>query len=181
MKLWMIILIILVVIFALFLLVNIIYNKFQDFIIKINEVESKIDDTLRDKYDDLLKINNIVKEKINTDKEIIDDLENIKTDEKSSFEIHRLLKESFNKLDFVKKQYKEVNTSEDINKLFFEINEMDESLNAYIKYYNENIVEYNKYIRKFPFNIIGIVLKYKEKQFFDNKDLNDENIKDFKI
>lgn len=181
MKLWIIILIILVVIFALFLIVNIIYNKFQDFIIKINEVEGKIDDTLRDKYDDLLKINNIVKEKINTDKEIIDDLENIKTDEKSSFEIHRLLKESFNKLDFIKKQYKEVNTSEDINKLFFEINEMDESLNAYIKYYNENIVEYNKYIRKFPFNIIGIVLKYKEKQFFDNKDLNDENIKDFKI
>ena len=181
MKLWIIILIVLVVIFALFLIVNIIYNKFQDFIIKINEVEGKIDDTLRDKYDDLLKINNIVKEKINTDKEIIDDLENIKTDEKSSFEIHRLLKESFNKLDFVKKQYKEVNTSEDINKLFFEINEMDESLNAYIKYYNENIVEYNKYIRKFPFNIIGIVLKYKEKQFFDNKDLNDENIKDFMI
>ncbi len=181
MKLWIIILIILVVIFIIFLLLNIIYNKFQDFIIKINEVEGKIDDTLRDKYDNLLKINNIVKEKINTDKEIIDDLENIKTDEKSSFEVHRLLKESFNKLDFIKKQYKELNTSEDINKLFFEVNEMDESLNAYIKYYNENIVEYNKYIRKFPINIIGIILKYKEKQFFDNKDLNDENIKDFKI
>ena len=180
MKLWMIILIIVVILFSLFLLINIIYNKFQDFIIRIREVEGKIDDTLRDKYDNLLKINNIVKEKINTDKEIVDDLEDIKTDEKSSFEIHRLLKESFNKLDFIKKQYDELNT-EDINKLFFEINEMDESLNAYIKYYNENIVEYNKYIRKFPFNIIGIILKYKEKTFFDNKDLNDENIKDFKI
>ncbi|MBR2997940.1 MAG: LemA family protein [Bacilli bacterium] len=180
MKLWLIILIILVVIFAIFLLVNIIYNKFQDFIIRIKEVEGKIDDTLRDKYDDLLKINNTVKEKINTDKEIVDDLEDIKTDEKSSFEVHRLLKESFNKLDFIKKQYKELNT-EDINKLFFDINEMDESLNVYIKYYNENIVEYNKYVRKFPFNIIGIILKYKEKPFFDNKDLNDENIKDFKI
>ena len=180
MKLWLIILIILVVIFAIFLLVNIIYNKFQDFIIRIKEVEGKIDDTLRDKYDDLLKINNTVKEKINTDKEIVDDLEDIKTDEKSSFEVHRLLKESFNKLDFIKKQYKELNT-EDINKLFFDINEMDESLNVYIKYYNENIVGYNKYVRKFPFNIIGIILKYKEKPFFDNKDLNDENIKDFKI
>ena len=168
MGLWITILIIFVIIFALFLTVNIIYNKFQDFIIRINEVEGKIDDTLRDKYDDLLKINNIVKEKI-------------KTDEKSSFEVHRLLKESFNKLDFIKKQYDEVNKSEDINKLFFEINEMDESLNAYIKYYNENIVEYNTYVRKFPFNIIGIILKYKEKPFFDNKDLNDENIKDFKI
>jgi len=180
MKPWIIILIILIVIFTIFLLVNIIYNKFQDFIIRIKEVEGKIDDTLRDKFDDLLKINNIVKEKINTDKEIVDDLENIKTNEKSSFEIHRLLKERFNKLDFIKKQYKELNT-EDVNKLFFEINEMDESLNAYIKYYNENIVEYNKYVRKFPFNIIGIILKYKEKPFFDNKDLNDENIKDFKI
>lgn len=180
MKLWMIILIILVVIFALILLVNIIYNKFQDFIIRIKEVEGKIDETLRNKYDNLLKINNEVKEKIKTDKEIVDDLENIKTDEKSSFEIHRLLKESYNKLDFIKRQYKELN-SEDINKLFFEINEMDESLNAYIKYYNENIVDYNKYVRKFPFNIIGIILKYKEKPFFDNKDLNDENIKDFKI
>lgn len=181
MGLWITILIIFVIIFALFLTVNIIYNKFQDFIIRINEVEGKIDDTLRNKYDNLLKINNIVKEKINTDKEIIDDIENIKTDEKSSFEVHRLLKESFNKLDFIKKQYDEVNKSEDINKLFFEINEMDESLNAYIKYYNENIVEYNTYVRKFPFNIIGIILKYKEKPFFDNKDLNDENIKDFKI
>lgn len=180
MKPWIIILIILVVIFSIFLIVNIIYNKFQDFIIKIKEVEGKIDDTLRDKYDDLLKINNIVKEKINTDKEIIDDLENIKTDEKTSFEIHRILKESFNKLDFIKKQYDELNT-EDVNKLFYEINEMDESLNAYIKYYNENIVDYNTYIRKFPYNIIGIILKYKEKSFFDNKDLNDENIKDFKI
>ena len=181
MKLWIIILIILVVIFALFILINVIYNKFQDFIIKINEVEGKIDETLRNKYENLLKINNIVKEKINTDKEIIDDLENVKTDEKSSFEIHRLLKESFNKLDFIKKQYDEVNKSEDINKLFYEINEMDESLVAYIKYYNENIVDYNTYVRKFPFNIIGIILKYKEKPFFDNKDLNDENIKDFKI
>jgi hypothetical protein len=181
MKLWIIILIILVVIFALFLIVNIIYNKFQDFIIKINEVEGKIDDTLRDKYDDLLKINNIVKEKINTDKEIIDDLENIETDEKSSFEIHRLLKDAYNKLDFIRKQYDEIKKEKEIKELFDSVDDMDESLNAYIKYYNENIVDYNKYIRKFPYNIIGIILKYKEKMFFDNKDLNDENIKDFKI
>lgn len=157
------------------------YNRFQDYIIKINEVEGKIDETLRDKYDNILKINNIIKERIKTNKEIVDDLEELKSDEKSSFEIYRILKESYNKIDFIRKQYKEVSTSDEINKLFYEINDMDESLNAYIKFYNENITEYNKLIRKFPYNMIGIILKYKEKMFFDGKDLNDENIKDFKI
>lgn len=181
MKIWIIILIILIILFALFVFVGLIYNKFQDFIIRINEAEGKIDDTLRNKYDTLLKINNISKEKINTDKEIVDNLENIKTDENTSFEIHRILKEAYNKLDFIRKQYDELKKDQEIKKLYESIDDMDESLNAYIKYYNENIVDYNEYVRKFPYNIIGVILKYKEKMFFDNKDLNDDNIKDFKI
>ena len=178
---WLVILIVLVVLFTIFIVTNIIYNKFQDYIIKINEVEGKIDETLRNKYDSILKVNNIIKEKIKTDKDALEDLENIKEDELSSFDMYRKLTESFNKIDFIKKQYKELNTSEDVNKIFYEINDMDESLSAYIKYYNENIVGYNTFIRKFPYNIIGIILKYEEKMFFDGKDLNDDNIKDFKI
>ncbi|MBR2713128.1 MAG: LemA family protein [Bacilli bacterium] len=178
---WLVILIILVVLFTIFIVTNIIYNKFQDYIIKINEVEGKIDETLRKKYDSILKVNNIIKEKIKTDKDALEDLESIKEDELSSFEMYRKLTESFNKIDFLKKQYKVLNTSEDVNKIFYEINDMDESLSAYIKYYNENIVGYNSFIRKFPYNIIGIILKYEEKMFFDGKDLNDDNIKDFKI
>ena len=181
MKAWLVILIILVVLSALFIIANIIYNKFQNYIIRINEVEGKIDETLRNKFDNILKINNIIKERIKTKKELVDDLEELKNEDKSSFEIHRILTESYNKIDFVRKQYKEASTSEEINKLFYEINDMDESLKAYIKFYNENIVGYNSLIRKFPYNLVGIVLKYEEKMFFDGKDLNDDNIKDFKL
>ena len=178
---WLIILIILIVLFFGFLFINTIYNKFQDYIIKINEVEGKIDETLRNKYDSILKANNIIKEKIKTKKEIVDDLEDLKSDDKSSFEVYRILKDRFNKLDFIKKQYKEVKNSEEINKIFYDINEMDEELNAYVKYYNENIVGYNTYVKKFPYNILAKILKYKEKMFFDGKDLNDDNINDFKL
>ena len=181
MKAWMIVLLIIIILFAFFIIANIIYNKFQDYIIKINEVEGKIDETLRNKFDNILKINNIIKEKIKTKKVLVDDLEELKTEDKSSFEIYRALTESYNKIDFVRKQYKEVSTSDEVNKLFYDIDEMNESLNAYIKFYNENIVGYNKLIRKFPYNIIGIILKYEEKMFFDGKDLNDDNIKDFKL
>ena len=57
MKAWMVILIIIVILFAIFIIANIIYNKFQNYIIKVNEVEGKIDETLRNKYDNILKIN----------------------------------------------------------------------------------------------------------------------------
>ena len=178
---WLVILIILVVAFTVFIISNIIYNRFQDYIIKLNEVEGKIDETLRSKYDTIIKANNIIKEKIKTKKEVVDDIEELKDQDISSFEMYRKLTDSFNKIDYIKKQYKELNKDEDINKLFYDINDMDESLSAYIKYYNENIVGYNSFIRKFPYNLIGIILKYKEKNFFDGKDLNDDNIKDFKL
>lgn len=181
MKIWAILLLLIIILFVIFMLLNFIYNKFQDYIIRINEVEGKIDETLRNKYDNILKINNIIKEKIKTKKELVDDLEDLKDKELSSFEMHRILTEKYNKIDFVRKQYKEVSTSDEVNKLFYEITDMDESLNAYIKFYNENIVGYNKLIRKVPYNIIAIILKYKEKMFFDGKDLYDENIKDFKL
>lgn len=181
MKLWILILIILIILFTIFIIANIIYNKFQDYIIRINEVDGKIDEALRNKYDNIMKLNNIIKEKIKTDKELVDDLSNLKEEDKSSFEIHRILIDSFNKIDYVKKQYKELNNSEEVNKIFYEINDLDESLSAYIKYYNDNISSYNKFIRKFPYNIVGILLKYREKTFFDGKDLNDEITTDFKL
>ena len=43
-----------------------------------------------------------------------------------------------------------------------DIEDIDESLRAFKKFYNETIVFYNKLIRKFPYNIIGKILKYKE-------------------
>ena len=55
-----IIILIIIILFALFIVYSTTYNKFQDYIIKINEVESKIDDSLREKFDIILKLNNII-------------------------------------------------------------------------------------------------------------------------
>ena len=73
-----IILIVLVILFSIFILYSIIYNKFQDYIIKINEVEGKIDEVLRSKFDSIIEMNNIIKEGIKTNKVIVDDISKIK-------------------------------------------------------------------------------------------------------
>lgn len=163
------------------ILYSIIYNKFQDTIIKLNEVEGKIDETLRKKFDCLLEMNNIIKETIKTKKQIIDDLSKLKDNDISSFELDRKLIEALSKINFVRKQYIELHDVPNLNKLAYDVEEMDEELTAYRKYYNENIVSYNILVKKFPYNVVGIILKYKEKNFFDGKDLTDENIKDFKL
>ncbi len=176
-----IVLIILIILFLLFIYSSITYNKFQDYIIKINEVEGKIDDTLRNKFDSILEMNNIIKETIKTKKVIVDDISKLRDEKVSSFELDRSLSKSLNKIDFIKGQYDELKNNEKLNKLTYEIEDMNESLDAYKKYYNEQVVLYNKLIRIFPYNLIGLILKYKEKTFFDGKDMNDDDIKDFKL
>ncbi len=176
-----IILILIIIFFTIFILYSITYNKFQYYIIKINEVEGKIDETLRAKYDSIIEVNNIIKECIKTKKEIVDDISKLKKEEISSFELDRVLSSALSKINFIKNQYDELKKNERLGKLIYEIEDMNESLQAYKKFYNETIVLYNKLIRIFPYNVLGIILKYKEKTFFDGKDMNDDNIKDFKL
>lgn len=176
-----IIVLIIIILFALFIVYSTTYNKFQDYIIKINEVEGKIDDSLREKFDIILKLNNIIKEIIKTNKTLVDDISKLKDENISSFEMDRKLVEAINKVNFVKSKYDEVDSNEEIIKLTYDIEDIDESLKAFKKFYNETITKYNKLIRMFPYNIIGKILKYKERTFFDGKNMNDDDIKDFKL
>lgn len=176
-----IILIILVIIIVCALFYSTIYNKFQDSIIKLNEVEGKIDETLRNKYDHLIEMNNIIKETIKSKKEVVEDLQSFKEEKLTTFELDRKLSESLSKINFVRRQYGELHDIDNLNKLANEIDEMDEALIAYRKFYNETITTYNELIRKVPYNFIGKIHHYNEKNFFDERNLNDDDIKDFKL
>ena len=46
--------------------------------IRINEVEGKIDEAIREKFDIIIKLNNIIKEKIKTKKVLVDDISKLK-------------------------------------------------------------------------------------------------------
>ena len=48
-------------------------------------------------------------------------------------------------------------------------------------YYNANISNYNHMVKKIPSMIIAKIKKYKERLFYDLKDMNDEDYEDFKL
>ena len=162
-----IILIVIVVIFLIIMFFDITKYKLDGFTKKISLVEDKIDFLLDIKYNNIIKIDEIIKEKIQTEKEIIDDIESLKSDDKSKSEIDFALEDALPKIEYIKDQYDELENEEELNNLFTNINTNNETLTAYKKFYDDNVKEYNKIINSFPYNITAKLFKHSNKKLFE--------------
>ena len=161
------------------------YNSIQDYIIRINEVESIIDTNLRNKYDQINKEVAIVKndEKLNAEINLkeFDDLIRLKNKKISNFDMDRKLIEANNNFESLKRKHEALNELKDLKAISKKIEQYDELLEVNRDYYNKNIAEYNKLVTLFPTNIVAKICKYKEKLFFDRKDMSDNDFEDFKL
>ena len=178
----------LIVIFIIILLVCIIaifyakiYNRFQDYIIRINEVESMIDNNLRSKYDLLNRAIPIIKSSISKDREIFEEIIKLRSRKLGNFELYRVLVRASLEFGALREEYPDIDKSSEIKKIRSQIDDIDLKLDNQIDYYNENISIYNSLLKKFPSNIVANLSKYKEKLFFDRKDMSDEDYNDFKL
>lgn len=154
------------------------YNKFQNYIIRLNEVDSNIDTTLRKKYDLLLKINRSISPK---GKDLLEDIVKLKDTKKiSSFDLDRILEEQFN-LYFSLKEKELFKEKKETIKTEDELNNTEVTLNAYRRYYNDWITRYNHYVKKFPSNVVALLGGFNVKPYYDTKDRYDNDINDFKL
>ena len=171
-----------VLICVIFVFYTTIYNKFQDYIVRINEVEASIDTTLRNKYDLLNRGVSIIR---NNDEELkneaFDEIIKLRSRKISNFDLYRKLVKSYNELLVYKDDNEEIGKNEEIVNIISDIEKLDDRADIEITYYNKNISEYNKLINKFPYKIIALLNKYKEKLYFDRKDMSDEDYEDFKL
>lgn len=176
---------IILVICLLFGIYITLYNKIQNYTIRINEVESIIDNNLREKYDNINKCVSLIKgnEDINKelDKKMFEEIVRLRTKKISNFDLDRKLIEANNSFITIKEKYKELTENKDIIAITKKIDEIDENLLVNRDYYNKNIAEYNKLIVLFPTNIIAKIYKYETKLFFDKKDMSDDDYNDFKF
>ena len=157
------------------------YNKFQSFIIRINEVEANIDTTLRKRFDLLNKSINIIKGNINTEEDVLGLIVKLRSRKLSNFDLDRQLYETINEFNYYKENYPELSESDALLKIDISLNESEHEITALRKYYNDIITDYNKLVRKFPSNIVAILSKNKEKTYYDGKNMNDDITNDFKL
>lgn len=158
-----------------------IYNKFQDVMIRIDEVESSIDSNLRTKYDLLNRSVSLIKGNIDVDKDIFEQIVKLRSRKISNFELDRILESANSEFIVLMNERKELSKSDELKKISSQVEDIDEDLITLRDYYNSNITSYNKMIKIFPTNIVASICKYKEKLFYDRKDMSDDDYEDFKL
>lgn len=179
MALELILIIVIVACLLLICYVNI-YNNYQNYIIRINESEAFIDTTLRKRFDLLNKSIEIIK--TNTkEKDILKSIEELKTMKISNFELDRKLYDAINEFDKYKETYEELRNIEAFLKIELGLFESESEIVAARKYYNDIITDYNKLVKRFPSNLVAKISHYKTKTYFDGKNMEDEDTKDFKL
>lgn len=155
-----------------------IYNRFQSYIIRINEAEAEIDTTLRKRFDLLNKSIGIIK--ANIEKEtVLEELANLRSKKLTNFELDRKIYDAINEISALKEEFKDLKKCEGFMKIELGLNETEAEIVAARKYYNDIITDYNKLVKSFPSNIIAKISKFKAKDYFDGKSL--EHKVDIKI
>ena len=175
-------LLIAIIVGALLAIIYIVYyNKLQDAKLKIDEAERIIDENLRAKYDVIVAMKKLIKKTLRNAKINFKDIDEVKDQDISNFDFDRKLTDYLTIMDSVINDYKKVQEKQEIYTMLNDIKRIDEKLTSAKDFYNKYITESNALVLKFPSNIVALIHKIKQKNFFDNKDLNDEEINDFKL
>ena len=158
-----------------------IYNRYQNYIIRINEAEANIDSTLRKRFDFLNKSIGIIKANTDIQEDILEIIVKLRSKKLSNFELDRQLYDAINEFNKIKEEHPDLKNSEAFIKIDLGLAESEAEIVASRKYYNDIITDFNKLVRVFPSNIVAKVCKYKQKLYFDGKDMSDDVTNDFKL
>ncbi len=157
------------------------YNKLQHSKTKIDHAEGLIDESLRERYDLLVKADKFIQSELKSDKTYFTGLDKVKKEDISNFDLDRKLTEYIGILEQVKLDYSDLANNKGFKELMSDSKKINEKLQAAKSYYNKYTSELNDYIRQFPSNIVARMHKIDIKPFFDGKNMQDEIVDDFKF
>lgn len=157
------------------------YNELQYLKTKIEQAENIIDESLRNKFDLISKANTTIKKELKSKKEYLKDINKLKDMKISNFDFDRKLIEYQNVINELVSDHEKLANNKTLSSLLYDIKTEDEKLISGKEYYNKNTTESNHLIRKFPSLVIAKLLNYKVRPYFDGKNMQDDDIEDFKL
>jgi len=154
------------------------YNKLQKNLIRIKEAEAQIDDALRRRYDILVKMENIINENTNLKQ---NNFEGFESDKVSNYEFDRKLTKIADTFSKINSDYSDELDTEVFRNALVDLKINEEKNEAAKTYYNRFTTKLNMLIKRFPSNLVARIHGIDERLYFDNKNMGDDDILDFKL
>ncbi len=170
MNIIVIILLIIALIASILIIFIINYNKFQWTNIKVNKGEINILSLLEKKHEIILRYYSLLNENIKINEKDFTGIDNINNEDIIIF--NKELDNITNTINKYLDNNEKILKNENIKNINKELDNINITLNGCKKYYNDNLINYNKLCKTFPSIIISKIFKYKEKDFIE------ENIDD---
>lgn len=152
-----------------------IYNRFVRLQNMVNEAWSGIDVQLQKRHDLIPNIVKTVQEYARHEKSLLEKITQLRNEGIAANNPQLLENKEINlsielqKLWVVVENYPELKANENFLELQQELSKVENDLQKARRYYNGSVRNFNILLEQFPSNLIGKILNFKEKDFFDLK------------
>jgi len=160
---------IVIVVCILLILILLGKNKFNFSIIKIEEAESNIEIYLEKKRNLLERAIPVLKKELKQD-DFLKSLDKLDKDVLNHFQINALLHNAYLELLGIIDENEKLLKSKTITKIIRDLDSNEQNRIGSIKYYNDNVTNFNKLVNSFPTSIIAFFSRYKNKDYYNDED-----------
>lgn len=169
---------------GLIVYIVLIYNGLIRLRNNIEKAWSNIDVLLKQRADELPKLIDTVREYMEYERDILQDLTDARTGVEQAqgpaeeAAADQTLRGALSELSAVAEDYPELQASDNFQQLQDRIASLEEQIADRREFYNDSVNTYNIRIDQIPYNIVAILLGYREKELFA---VNEEDTQDINI
>jgi len=159
------------------------YNGLIKLKIRTEEAESDIDVQLKCRYDLIPNLVETVKGYATHERELFEKVAQARaaamgaTGMRDKAAAENMLSETLKSLFAVSEDYPDLKASQNFLKLQDELSDTENKIQAARRFYNSNVRDFNTKLSVFPTRVIGTLLGFQEKEFFEAGEVEREKIK----
>lgn len=162
-----------VLIIILIISIIVMYNNLVERSVRVDNAWSQIDVQLKQRYDLVPNLVETVKAYAAHEKNTLEEVTkwraaamNAKTPEEMMANNQKLSGAIAN-IFATAENYPDLKANQNFLDLQRQLKDLEEKIAYARQFYNDTVMKYNEYIRRFPSNIIANIFKYKDRQYFE--------------
>ena len=169
---------ILIIIDSLIILIGLSFILFKSFNEKLSFVKNILDDSenecikqYKKKHEIIIKLIELTQHKYKIDSKVFEQAKNINESDLNTYKDEKLLNKCFKEINQIKEDNFKVKETKAFKELLLECNKNEILLVSLRSYHNKYTLIYNNMIKKFPYNLISKIRRFKLDTLIEGNEL----------